>query len=304
MREIKLFGTHDHEDRRFAAVSETLRQQTMRTVRVSAVNVPLVQVLDAAAVATVIWTAAPVGPGQAQPRRVRLLRHRHVDALRADPPPHQHQRGDPARPRRRPEHLRAPRHPARGRQRQRQLPAGEDWRAASSTTSLRLPRPGRARAAGLQPGRASGPDGGPGGASGSGKSTLWNLVDRPFHEPGSGRILLDGRPSPACRWPTCAKLGWVGQQVVLFDDSIAANIAYGRPGASEADIAPPPAPPTPSSSSTSCPTASPPRVGANGSLLSGGQRQRIAIARAFLRDAPVLLLDEATSAPTTNPSGR
>jgi subfamily B ATP-binding cassette protein MsbA len=57
VREIKLFGTHDHEDRRFAAVSETLRQQTMRTVRVSAVNVPLVQVLAAAAVATVIWTA-------------------------------------------------------------------------------------------------------------------------------------------------------------------------------------------------------------------------------------------------------
>jgi subfamily B ATP-binding cassette protein MsbA len=62
VREIKLFGTHDHEDRRFAAVSETLRQQTMRTVRVSAVNVPLVQVLAAAAVATVIWTAARCRP--------------------------------------------------------------------------------------------------------------------------------------------------------------------------------------------------------------------------------------------------
>jgi subfamily B ATP-binding cassette protein MsbA len=83
---------------------------------------------------------------------------------------------------------------------------------------------------------------------------------------------------------------------VLFDDTIAANIAYGRPGASEADIRAAARAAHALEFIDKLPDGLATRVGANGSLLSGGQRQRIAIARAFLRDAPVLLLDEATSA--------
>jgi len=134
------------------------------------------------------------------------------------------------------------------------------------------------------------------GASGSGKSTLVNLVAR-FFEPGSGRILLDGQPLASLPLAHLrAQLGWVGQQVVLFDDTVAANIAYGRTGASEADIRAAARAAHALEFIDKLPDGLATRVGANGSLLSGGQRQRIAIARAFLRDAPILLLDEATSA--------
>ncbi|TXG87360.1 MAG: ATP-binding cassette domain-containing protein, partial [Zoogloea sp.] len=92
------------------------------------------------------------------------------------------------------------------------------------------------------------------------------------------------------------QLGWVGQQVVLFDDSIAANIAYGRPDVPEADIIAAARAAHAMEFIDKLPDGLATRVGANGSQLSGGQRQRIAIARAFLRDSPILLLDEATSA--------
>ena len=134
------------------------------------------------------------------------------------------------------------------------------------------------------------------GASGSGKTTLINLIAR-FFEPGSGRILLDGASldSLPLAHPR-QQLGWVGQQVVLFDDSIAANIAYGRPDVPAADIIAAARAAHAMEFIDKLPDGLATRVGANGSQLSGGQRQRIAIARAFLRDAPILLLDEATSA--------
>jgi subfamily B ATP-binding cassette protein MsbA len=84
--------------------------------------------------------------------------------------------------------------------------------------------------------------------------------------------------------------------VVLFDDTIAANIAYGRPDVPEADIIAAARAAHAMEFIDKLPDGLATRVGANGSQLSGGQRQRIAIARAFLRDAPILLLDEATSA--------
>ncbi|MCB1902036.1 MAG: ATP-binding cassette domain-containing protein, partial [Rhodocyclaceae bacterium] len=134
------------------------------------------------------------------------------------------------------------------------------------------------------------------GASGSGKSTLVNLIAR-FFEPQQGRILLDGAtlcslPLPWLR----GQLGWVGQQVVLFDDTIAANIAYGRHDVDEQEIIRAARAAHAWEFIEKLPEGLATRVGQNGSQLSGGQRQRIAIARAFLKDAPVLLLDEATSA--------
>ena len=134
------------------------------------------------------------------------------------------------------------------------------------------------------------------GMSGSGKTTMIQLIAR-FFDPESGRILLDGTPldEVPLAWLR-AQIAWVGQHVVLFDDTVAANIAYGRPDISEAQVMRAARQAHAMEFIEKLPHGLHTQVGANGNQLSGGQRQRIAIARAFLKDAPILLLDEATSA--------
>ncbi len=143
------------------------------------------------------------------------------------------------------------------------------------------------------------------GQSGSGKSTIASLLPR-FYEPDSGVVLLDGRdirdyPLRDLR----RQLSLVSQDVVLFDDSIAGNIAYGSlekspraaiEAAAEAAYV--------AEFASELPEGLETRVGERGVMLSGGQRQRIAIARALLKDAPVLILDEATSALDTESERR
>jgi subfamily B ATP-binding cassette protein MsbA len=134
------------------------------------------------------------------------------------------------------------------------------------------------------------------GMSGGGKSTFVNLVTR-FYEPESGRILLDGVPYQDIRLPSMrAQLALVSQNVVLFDDTLKANIAYGVEqvdylrllaaikAAHLDDVV------------ARLPDGVETMIGENGMRLSGGQRQRVAIARAIYKDAPILILDEATSA--------
>jgi subfamily B ATP-binding cassette protein MsbA len=134
------------------------------------------------------------------------------------------------------------------------------------------------------------------GASGSGKSTLVNLAAR-FFECSKGQITLDGRALAAIELVALRQqLSWVGQHVVLFDDSVAANIAYGSPQTDEASIIAAAKAANAWEFIQDMPGGLAAGVGSNGGQLSGGQRQRIAIARAFLKDAPILLLDEATSA--------
>ncbi len=134
------------------------------------------------------------------------------------------------------------------------------------------------------------------GATGAGKTTLANLLLR-FYEPQSGRILLDGLDINNYRQEFLRQqIGLVQQDVFLFSDSVSFNIAYGREGASEEDIARAAGLAAADVFIERLPQGYATCVGERGVKLSGGQKQRIAIARAFLKNPPVMVFDEATSA--------
>ncbi len=134
------------------------------------------------------------------------------------------------------------------------------------------------------------------GPSGAGKSTLLNLIPR-FYDADAGSIAIDGQEIGGVTLASLrAGIALVSQEVTLFDDTVRANIAYGRFGASEAEIEAAAAAAGAERFISELPQGYDTRVGEHGVRLSGGQRQRLAIARAMLKDAPILLLDEATSA--------
>ena len=134
------------------------------------------------------------------------------------------------------------------------------------------------------------------GPSGGGKTTLLNLIPR-FYDATEGRVLIDGHDVRAVTLASLRRqIALVTQEPFLFDDTIRANIAYARPDASEAEIEAASRAAAAHDFITSLPAGYETGVGEAGARLSGGQRQRIAIARAFLKNAPILLLDEATSA--------
>jgi subfamily B ATP-binding cassette protein MsbA len=135
------------------------------------------------------------------------------------------------------------------------------------------------------------------GQSGSGKTTLANLIPR-FYHPTAGRILVDGHDLEDIALASLRRnIGMVSQDVTLFNDTIAANIAYGsRADASETEVIAAAKAAHAWEFIQALPEGMNTMVGENGVKLSGGQRQRLAIARTLLKNAPILILDEATSA--------
>ena len=134
------------------------------------------------------------------------------------------------------------------------------------------------------------------GPSGAGKSTILNLLPR-FYDVNEGRVLVDNQDVRDVSLSSLrAATALVSQEVILFDETVRANIAYGRPGASDAEIETAARNANAHDFIAELPQGYDTQVGPRGAKLSGGQRQRIAIARAMLKNAPILLLDEATSA--------
>jgi subfamily B ATP-binding cassette protein MsbA len=137
------------------------------------------------------------------------------------------------------------------------------------------------------------------GPSGGGKSTLVNLLPR-FFQPTSGKIFLDDIPLEDIVLADVRKqIAFVSQDVILFNDTIAANVAYGAVGSASADrgrVIEALEAANLSALIKELPEGIDTHIGDNGNCLSGGQRQRLAIARAIYKDAPILILDEATSA--------
>jgi ATP-binding cassette, subfamily B, bacterial MsbA len=302
VREIKVYGTHDFEGQRFAQLSNMLRQQTMSTFKIGALNVPLVQVMAAACVAMVIWMATmlstqdKLSPGAFVSfvaamsmlfEPIRRLTNINAVVQRGlagadslfkllDTPPEVDLGLTAPTPK-------TTNHAARGHlqfEHVRFRYEGQDeW--ALNDVSLNI-EPGKTLALV--------------GASGSGKTSLIHLIPR-FFDPQEGRILFDGQALANMPLKTVrSQVSWVGQHVVLFDDTLAANIAYGSPHASLADIERAARIANAWEFIERLPMGLETRIGPNGGQLSGGQRQRVAIARALLKQSPILLLDEATSA--------
>jgi subfamily B ATP-binding cassette protein MsbA len=296
-RVVRVFGGERHERDRAVDAANRLRQSMTKQSSAGAASSPITQILAAVAVGCIVWAALAQSEAGAldfaafASYTVALVTL--LDRLRALGGLNAHiQRGLAAAESifalldrdEEPDHgtIALPR--ARGEIRFERVSlryAGTE-REALSDVSLAI-RPGETVALV--------------GASGSGKTSLITLIPR-FYEPSAGRLFIDGHDvTTLTRASLRASVALVAQDVLLFDDTIEANIAYGAmAGASHAAVERAAAAAHAAEFIAALQDGYRTLVGERGVRLSGGQRQRIAIARAILKDAPILILDEATSA--------
>ncbi len=296
-RVVKVFGGQDYEGRRFDAGANKVRRFSMKTMASAAASVPLVQIFVSIVLALIIYLA--VRQAEADETTVGGFVS-FLTALLLILPPLRRLTGA-------------------NQTLQRGLAAAEsvfrlmDEPPERDTGTHQIGRangevkfsdvgfsyPGSARRAlyGVSFSIQAGETVALVGASGAGKSTLANLLPR-FYSPDFGQILLDGVDIATLTLGGLrSNIALVSQDVVLFNDTVAANIAYGRlAGTSEAEIVEAAEAAHAMQFIREMPEGLSTLIGEDGVRLSGGQRQRLAIARAFLKNAPVLILDEATSA--------
>ncbi len=296
-RVVKIFGGQAHERAAFARANENNRHQFMKITSVNAASVPIVQFITASFLALVVYIVTR--PGMLEEISVGTFMS-FISAMLLLFPPIRRlttvnvtlQRGITAAQSvfgflgQQPEHDSGSRRLQRARGEIRYEDVHFCYDKAKGEVLKGVSFEARAGEMVAFVGR-----------SGSGKSTLVNLLPR-FYELDTGRILLDGHDIRELRLADLRRqIALVSQNVTLFNDTIAHNIAYGRLSeASEADIIAAARAAHAMEFIERLPQGLDTPVGEHGVLLSGGQRQRLAIARAILKDAPVLILDEATSA--------
>ncbi|WP_043526743.1 lipid A export permease/ATP-binding protein MsbA [Litchfieldella xinjiangensis] len=295
-RVVRTHGAEEYEKRRFAAVSDYNRQQSMKEALTKATSTPVIQLLVALALALLVWLAMSpalmdnMSPGEfvafitaasmmAKPvRQLTEVNSVIQKGLAASAElfgllevPQERDDGKLVPPR------------FQGKVTLEGVRFGYGEGGAEVLKGIDLE---------VSPGEMIAIV----GRSGSGKSTLVSLLPR-FYRPTAGRILIDDVPVENYRLaPLRRQLALVNQQVTLFNASVADNIAYGVPDANREHIEAAARAAYADEFIDALPQGYDTIVGDNGVMLSGGQRQRLAIARAIFKDAPILILDEATSA--------
>ncbi|HEX4985885.1 MAG TPA: lipid A export permease/ATP-binding protein MsbA [Burkholderiales bacterium] len=294
---VKTFGGQDHEARRFADTSNRLRSFTMKQTAAAAGNVPIVQLLAAVAVAVVVYYATVQAQSDATTVGGFVS---FLAAMLLLTPPLKRLTGVA-------EHLQRGLAAAESvfalvdEQPEKDAGGVELARARGEIrfrdVSFRYPRADLPALEGISllihPGETIALV----GTSGGGKTTLANLVPR-FYHPDAGTISVDGHDIETLTLASLRRnIALVSQEVALFNDTVAANIAYGQAaGASREAVEKAAAAAHALDFIRAMPQGFDTLIGENGVRLSGGQRQRLAIARTVLKDAPILILDEATSA--------
>ena len=296
-REIRIFGSEAYEARRFHDVANSIRRYTMKVVTTSAANGPIVQLIAAMALAVIVYYATlqsnmnqlSVGGFVAFFGAMGML----LSPLKRLSNVNENLQRGLAAASSVFEFLDTPSEIDEGqRQMGRSLghlqfdQVGFHYPSAERPALVDINLD-------IQPGETVALV----GASGSGKSTMMSLIPR-FYQVDTGRILIDDIDIRELKLADLrANIGLVTQSVVLFNDSIAANIAYGcQSTVTEAQLREAARAANALEFIEALPEGFNTPIGENGARLSGGQRQRISIARALLKNAPILLLDEATSA--------
>ena len=296
-REIRIFGSEAYEAKRFHNVTNSIRQFTMKVVTTSAANGPIVQLIAAVALAVIIYYATlqssmnqlSVGGFVSFFSAMALL----LSPLKRLSNVNETLQRGLAAATSVFEFLDTPSETDEGQQ----TMGRSSGHLQFEHVGFKYPKAERAALndinLDIQPGETVALV----GASGSGKSTMMSLIPR-FYQVDAGRILIDGIDTRELKLANLrANIGLVTQSVVLFNDTIAANIAYGcQNTVTETQLREAARAANALEFIEALPEGFNTQIGENGARLSGGQRQRISIARALLKNAPILLLDEATSA--------